>query len=144
MLDSNETTSRVLEILNAHKGMEGSLLPILHAVQAEFGYVPADALPIIAKDLNISRAEAHGVMSFYHDFREKPAGRNVLKLCRAEACQARGVDALAAALPDQTRVKVETVYCLGLCSVGPNAMVGERLHARLDSAKLNALVESLA
>lgn len=120
------------------------MLPILHDVQAEFGHVSEDAMRAIAGALNLSRADVFGVVSFYHDFHQAPDARPVLKLCRAEACQARGVDALAAALPDQTRVKVETVYCLGLCSVGPNAMVGERLHARLDSAKLNALVESLA
>ena len=96
MLDSVEVTSRVGDILNAHKGMEGSLLPILHAIQAEFGYVPQAALPIIAQDLNLSKAEVHGVMSFYHDFRENPAGQHVLKLCRAEACQAMGGDRVAA------------------------------------------------
>ena len=96
MLDSATLSARLEEILYAHKDMEGSLLPILHAVQADFGYVPPEALPIIAKDLNITRAEAHGVMSFYHDFREKPAGRHVLKLCRAEACQAMGGDRVAA------------------------------------------------
>ena len=81
---------RILEIIAAHAGLEGPLLPILHAVQAEYGHVPQDALPVIALGLNISRAEVHGVMSFYHDFREEPAGRHVLKLCRAEACQAMG------------------------------------------------------
>jgi formate dehydrogenase subunit gamma len=135
---------RLDQIIAAHAGREGPLLPILHDVQAEFGHVSEDAMRAIAGALNLSRADVFGVVSFYHDFHQEPDARPVLKLCRAEACQARGVDALAAALPDQTRVKVETVYCLGLCSVGPNAMVGERLHARLDSAKLNALVESLA
>jgi len=95
MLDSVEVTSRVGDILNAHKGMEGSLLPILHAIQHEFGYVPQAALPIIAQDLNLSKAEVHGVMSFYHDFRENPAGQHVLKLCRAEACKAMGADRVA-------------------------------------------------
>ena len=96
MLDSVQTKERVEEILTAHIALEGALLPILHAVQAEFGHVPQEALPIIAKALNISRAEAHGVMTFYHDFREKPAGAHVVKLCRAEACQAVGANRVAA------------------------------------------------
>ena len=96
MLDSVQTKERVEEILTAHIALEGALLPILHAVQAEFGHVPQEALPIIAKALNMSRAEAHGVMTFYHDFREKPAGAHVVKLCRAEACQAVGANRVAA------------------------------------------------
>jgi formate dehydrogenase subunit gamma len=92
----------------------------------------------------LTRAEVHGVVSFYHDFREAPELRPVLKLCRAESCQARGVEAMVAALPDNSRVAVETVYCLGLCSVGPAAMVGSTVHGRLDTARLGALVESLA
>jgi formate dehydrogenase subunit gamma len=135
---------RLDQIIAAHAGTAGPLLPILHDVQAEFGHVSEDAIRAIAAALNLSRADVYGVVSFYHDFHEAPEPRPVLKLCRAEACQARGVEALAAALPMQDRVKVETVYCLGLCSVGPNAMVGTTLHARLDSARLNALVEQMA
>ncbi len=96
MLDSIDLEPRVRDILDAHRGMEGALLPILHAVQEAFGHVPDAALPIIAADQGISKAEAHGVMTFYHDFREKPAGRHVLKICRGEACQSVGADALAA------------------------------------------------
>ncbi|GEO01486.1 NADH-quinone oxidoreductase subunit E [Novosphingobium sediminis] len=131
-------------ILAAHAGREGALLPILHDVQAAFGHVSESAIRHIAQALNLTRAEVHGVVSFYHDFHEEPETRPVLKLCRAESCQARGVEALAAALPDNPRVKVETVYCLGLCSVGPAAMIGHEVHARLDAARLGALVESLA
>ncbi|GAC1407152.1 MAG: formate dehydrogenase subunit gamma [Novosphingobium sp.] len=119
----------------------GNLLPMLHRVQAAFGHVSEDAIRAVAAALNLSRAEVHGVVSFYHDFRDAPDARPVIKLCRAEACQARGADALAASLPDQDRVQIETVYCLGLCSVGPNALVGERPYARLDAAKFAALVE---
>ncbi|PTX00702.1 formate dehydrogenase subunit gamma [Pararhodobacter aggregans] len=140
------------EILNAHRGMEGALLPILHAVQEAFGHVPQEALPVIAKDLNITRAEAHGVMSFYHDFRENPAGRTVLKLCRAEACQSVGADALA----DHARgklgidwhettadgaVTLEPIFCLGLCACGPAAMVNGKLVGRADVAKLDRILE---
>lgn len=131
-------------ILAAHAGREGALLPILHDVQAAFGHVSEDSVRRISAGLNLTRAEVHGVVSFYHDFREEPDARPVLKLCRAESCQARGVEALAAGLPDNPRVKVETVYCLGLCSVGPAAMIGHEVHGRLDAARLGALVEGLA
>ncbi len=131
---------QIAEILNQHKGREGPLLPILHDVQAEFGFIGEDAIRTIADALNLTRAEVHGVVSFYHDFRTAPDARPVVKLCRAEACQARGVDAVAAAVPQQDRVKIETIYCLGLCSVGPAAMVGTTVHARLDAEKLAALV----
>lgn len=135
---------RLHEIIAAHAGREGPLLPILHDVQAAFGHVSEDSERAIAQALNLSRAEVHGVVSFYHDFHAEPEAVPVVKLCRAEACQARGVDALVAALPENRRVKVETVYCLGLCSVGPNAMAGGKVHARLDAAKLGALMEQLA
>lgn len=135
---------RLNQIIAAHAGREGPLLPVLHDVQAEFGHVPEEAMRAIAQALNLSRAEVQGVVSFYHDFHAEADARPVLKLCRAEACQARGVDALAAGLADNGQVKVETVYCLGLCSVGPNAVVGSKVHARLDAAKLGALIEALA
>jgi formate dehydrogenase subunit gamma len=155
MLDSADLSARLAEILHNHKGMEGSLLPILHAVQADFGYVPPEALPIIAKDLNISRAEAHGVMSFYHDFREKPAGRHVLKLCRAEACQAVGGNEVAAHAQQALgldwhetsadgAVTLEPIFCLGLCACGPAAMLDGKLIGRLDAARLDTLIGDLA
>ena len=148
---ADDISARTGEILLAHYGMEGPLLPILHAVQAEFGYVPQAALPVIAKGLNISKAEVHGVMSFYHDFRVEKAGAHVLKLCRAEACQAVGADALAAhtkqslgidwheTTPDG-RVTLEPVFCLGLCACGPAAMVDGRVVGRVDAARIDALV----
>ncbi|GGE13763.1 formate dehydrogenase subunit gamma [Aureimonas endophytica] len=128
------------------KDLEGPLLPILHAIQARFGHVPEAAIRLVAAELNLSRAEVHGTMSFYHDFRAEPAGRRVVKVCRAEACQARGGAAVEAALaaslglpvgetsPDG-RVSLEAVYCLGLCAIGPNALVDGRPVARLDPAK---------
>jgi len=130
------------DILARHKGREGPLLPILHDVQEAFGHVSEDVIRAIAEDLNLTRAEVHGVVSFYHDFKSAPDARPVIKLCRAEACQARGVDALAAALPANAAVKIETVYCLGLCSVGPAAMVGTDVYARLDGDTLKALVNA--
>lgn len=137
-------TAQLGEIIAAHAGLEGPLLPILHDVQAAFGCISPEAEADIALALNLSRAEVHGVVSFYHDFRETADPRPVVKLCRAEACQARGVEALvpAAERAAGERVRLETVYCLGLCGVGPNAMVGGELHARLDQASLVALVQS--
>lgn len=143
MLDSQVQTDRIAEILEAHQGLEGPLLPILHAIQAAFGFVPDTAVPQIAAALMLSKAEVHGVISFYHDFRSAPAGRHVLKLCRAEACQAMGADRVAGAVkaalgidwhettPDG-RVTLEPVFCLGLCACGPAAMVDGRLVGRCD------------
>jgi len=130
-------------ILALHATREGPLLPILHDVQAAFGHVTEDAERAIALALNLSRAEVHGVVSFYHDFHDEPHTRPVIKLCRAESCQARGVEALAAQFAGETRVSIEPIYCLGLCTVGPNAMVGDAVHARLTPARLSALVESV-
>ena len=144
MLDSADLSDRIAEILEDHRGLEGPLLPILHAVQKAFGHVPEAAIPQIAKALTLSKAEVHGVVSFYHDFREAPAGRHVLKLCRAEACQAMGADRVADAVksalgidwhettPDG-RVTLEPVFCLGLCACGPAAMVDGRLIGRCDA-----------
>ena len=154
MLDSVEVTSRVGEILTAHKGMEGSLLPILHAIQAEFGYVPQAALPVIAQDLNLSKAEVHGVMSFYHDFRENPAGQHVLKLCRAEACKSVGADRVAEhakkalgiewhATTRDGRITLEPVFCLGLCACAPAALVDGKLVGRVDEAKIDSILGGL-
>ena len=135
---------RLTEICAAQAALEGPLLPILHVVQAEFGCVDAEAERAIAKALNLSRAEVHGVVSFYHDFTAEADPRPMVQLCRAEACQARGVEALVAAAKAAAgeRVRLGTVYCLGLCSVGPSARVGDTLHARLDEAALVALVRS--
>lgn len=130
------------DIIAAHADKEGPLLPILNDVQAVFGYVSEEAVREVAAALNLTRAEVHGVVSFYHDFRKEPETRRIVKLCRAEACQARGVDALLADIGETPRVKIETVYCLGLCSVGPAAMVGENVHARLDAERLTALMAS--
>ena len=131
-------------ILAAHSGREGALLPILHDVQAALGYLPDAARTRIAEALNLGRAEVIGVVSFYHDFRTEPPGRAVLKLCRAEACQARGGEALAAQAEADGRVETRAVYCLGLCASGPAAMVGERVVARLDATRLDQLIAEIA
>ncbi len=134
--------SRLADIIAAHAGREGPLLPILHDVQSAFGCVSPEAEAEIAQALNLTRAEVHGVVSFYHDFTASPDPRAAVQLCRAEACQARGVEAMVAAARQAAgdRVNLQTVYCLGLCSVGPAARVGDALHARLNEAALVALV----
>ena len=133
----------IADILAVHKDREGPLLPILHDVQKAFGHVSEDAMREIADALNLTRAEVYGVVSFYHDFRKEAEARPVLKLCRAEACKARGVEALVPIADNQNRVKVEAVYCLGLCAVGPSAMVGDTVYARLDDAKFKTLLAAM-
>ncbi len=139
-----ETEAQVAAIIEELKGLEGPLLPILHGVQEEFGYVPTEALPVIAEALNLSKAEVHGVVTFYHDYRSQPAGRHVLKLCQAEACQSMGSDAIAAQVKaalgvdfHQTAadgsVTLEPVYCLGLCACAPAAMLDGEVIGRVDA-----------
>jgi formate dehydrogenase subunit gamma len=133
----------IADIVAEHAHREGPLLPILHDVQKSFGHVSEDAMRDIAQALNLTRAEVYGVVSFYHDFRKEAEARPILKLCRAEACKARGVDALVPIAENQSRVKVEAVYCLGMCSVGPAALVGDQVIARLDQARLSSLLEAM-
>lgn len=155
MLDSlAKLQPRLDEIVASHLHREGPLLPILHDVQAEWGHIPDAAQPVIARALNISRAEIHGVVSFYHDFRDHPAGRHTLRICRAEACQAMGGNATAEAAkkalgidwhgttPDGA-VTLEPVFCLGLCACAPAAQLDGDLHARVDAAKLATLIASV-
>jgi formate dehydrogenase subunit gamma len=135
---------RIAEIVAQHERREGPLMPILHDVQSEFGCVDGDSEKLIAQELNLSRADVHGVVSFYHDFHDQPDLRPEVQICRAEACQARGVEALipGAEKAAGERVKLTTVYCLGLCSAGPSARVGDRLYARLDGRGLAQVIES--
>ena len=133
----------IADIVAEHAHREGPLLPILHDVQKAFGHVSEDAMRDIVQALNLTRAEVYGVVSFYHDFRKEAEARPILKLCRAEACKARGVDALVPIAEGQSRVKVEAVYCLGLCAVGPAALVGDQVIARLDQARLSSLLEAM-
>jgi formate dehydrogenase subunit gamma len=144
-------TNSARAIIAEKQAMPGAMLPILRALQDEFGYIDREAEPLIAELLNLSRAEVHGVVTFYHDFRQRSAGRHELKLCRAESCQARGSDALAARAEARLgvtfgnttadgRVTLEPVYCLGLCSVSPAAMLDDRVVGRLDEKKLDALL----
>lgn len=136
--------TRITEIIAVHAGRRGPLLPILHDVQREFGCIDHKAEAQIAEALNLSRAEVHGVVSFYHDFTPALDPRPMIELCRAEACKARGVEALVSAAEAAAgeRVNLKTVYCLGLCAMGPNARVGDSVHAGLDEAALINLVKS--
>ena len=140
------------EVLAAHRDEPGALLPILHDIQDRLGAVPPEVLPLIAEDLCLSRAEVHGVVSFYHDFRASPPGRVHLKLCQAEACQSMGSQALTNELQTklglqlgETRadgsLTLEAVYCLGNCACAPNAMLNGQLHGRVDVEDLLDLVE---
>lgn len=142
----------ISEIIAAHADLEGPLLPMLHGLQEEFGYVPEAAHAPLCKALGITAAELKGVLSFYHDFKDKPHGKHVLKICRAEACQAVGGTAMAEHLlsklgldwhgttPDGA-LTVEPVYCLGMCACAPAAMVDDTLIGRLDEARLNKALQ---
>lgn len=131
------------EIIARHHHREGPLMPILNDVQAELGCVDAESEALIAKGLNLSRADVHGVVSFYHDYKTKADPRPVVQVCRAEACKARGVERIIGKATSAAgdRVKIETVYCLGLCSAGPAARTGDDLHIRLDEQAITKLVE---
>lgn len=142
---------RTVEIVAAHQELEGPLMPILHALQHAFGHVPEEAIPVVARELNLSRAEVHGVVTFYHDFRRELPGKHVLKLCRAEACQSMGCDRLVARAEERLgvecggtsadgRVTLEAVYCLGLCATAPSAMIDGRPVGRLDGQRLDQLL----
>ena len=132
---STDIAARTASVISDHQGLEGPLLPILHGLQHEFGYVPHEALPIVANALNLSRAEVYGVVSFYHDFRKAPAGRHVLKLCQAEACQSMGSDAVAATMPGLGHVRgslilERTGQTPAQRADGPSACPGDSSHER--------------
>lgn len=135
----------------AHRGDRGALLPVLHGVQHALGHVPTDAVPVLAAELNLSRADVHGVVSFYKDFRRTPPGRSVVALCRAEACQAVGAEALVEAVEarlgvacgstrDDGAVTLDEVFCLGNCALGPAVTVDGRLVGRATADRVVALL----
>lgn len=134
-------------IFSSHRQQSGALLPILHDIQDALGYIPDEAVPLIAKELNLSRAEVHGVVTYYHHFRHTPPGRHVVRVCCAEACQAVGAEALAAHARARTQgsdLTLEPVYCLGLCAIGPAIQIDETsLHARVTPEKFDALIDDL-
>ncbi|HWY25619.1 MAG TPA: formate dehydrogenase subunit gamma [Nevskia sp.] len=145
----------VLEVVTRLRALPGALLPVLHGVQDALGYVPAGAVALIASELNLSRAEVHGVVTFYHWFRSEKPGKQVLQLCRAEACQALGAAALERHVKQRLgvdfhqttadgRYTLQPVYCLGNCACGPSLMVDEELHGRVSAESFDALVAARA
>ena len=143
----------VQKVIAERSGLPGAMLPILHGIQESIGFVPADAVPMIAEALNVSRAEVHGVISFYHHFRQHPPGRHVVQICRAEACQSVGAEALAKHAESvlgcqfhetskDGQFTLEPVYCLGLCACGPNLSIDGELHARVSESKLEQLLQA--
>lgn len=150
-VNGHAAADRVRAIVAAHREDRGALLPILHDIQAELGYLDQDLVPLLAAELNISRADLHGVISFYSDFRAEPAGRTTVRLCRAEACQSVGAEKLVAhaeqvlgvktgqTTPDGT-VTLGQVFCLGNCALGPAAQINGRMHGRLDPGRLDDIL----
>ena len=148
-----ESAHIVDEAIAATRELPGALLPLLHAIQDALGFVPPDAVPRIAHALNLSQAEVHGVISFYHDFRSAPPGRHVLKLCRAEACQSMGSEALASQLTRKLGVDfkhttpdgaltIEPVYCLGNCALSPALMLDGKLRGRVTAEMIDQIIAS--
>jgi formate dehydrogenase subunit gamma len=148
------SSAYVTEAIAAHRHRPGALLPILHTLQDRLGFIPPESVAPIAEALNLSRAEVHGVITFYPDFRSAPPGRHVVKLCRAEACQSMGSEALAAHARarlgvdfQQTTadgaITLEPVYCLGNCALSPAALIDGRLHGRVSPERLDRLLEPL-
>jgi formate dehydrogenase subunit gamma len=146
---------KALAICGAHGNKPDELLEILHALQHDLGHIPESALPVIANALNLSRAEVHGVVTFYHDFKREPQGRHTIKICRAEACQSMGTDKLCAhaektcgtvfgGTSADGKFTVEAVYCLGNCALSPAIMIGDKLYGKVDSKRFDEIVGSLA
>lgn len=152
--DADTALATVRAVIAERAHLAGALLPILHGVQDAIGHIPSEAVPKIARALNLSRAEVHGVITYYHHFRAEPAGRHVLQVCRAESCQSRGGEALLAQArerlgcsADQHRSadgawSVEPVYCLGLCASSPAIQIDDRQHARMTATRLDALLDA--
>jgi formate dehydrogenase subunit gamma len=146
-----EDDARALSsLIERHRDTPGGLLPLLHDLQDRLGHVPEAAVEPIAQALGLSRAEVHGVVSFYHFFRTTPPKRHVVQVCQAEACQACGANALMAAARDlagggsgQASVTLEPIYCLGLCASSPAVMIDGRLHGRVTPSRLGALMQAL-
>jgi formate dehydrogenase subunit gamma len=138
---------RVRAVVDAHRGDRGALLPILHGIQEEFGYIDPEVVPILAAEMNISRADVHGVVTFYSDFRSEPAGAATVRMCRAEACQSVGAEKLVSdaeqvfgvkvgqTTPDRS-VTLQQVFCLGNCALGPAVQVNGRMYGRVDRSRL--------
>ena len=146
---SSAVISRIVHEL---KSRPGALLPILHGIQDELGYIPEDAVPIIANEMNLTRAEVHGVVTFYHDFRSHPPGRHIVRICQAESCQAAGSDALTAYARKRLGIEfhqttqdrscsLEPVYCLGNCALSPSVMVDKEVFGRVTEERFDEILQ---
>jgi formate dehydrogenase subunit gamma len=156
MVSTNEQgLQQIATIIEQHQTTLGAMLPILHAIQDELSFIPSNALPLIAKALNVSRAEVHGVISFYHHFRTKQPGTHIIEVCRGESCQAMGSRALEQSIKQflaidyhQTsknrQYTLEPVYCLGNCACSPAIRIGDDIHGELDQHKFKKILESLS
>ena len=151
--DAQWDTRRVEEIIGSMKAVPGALLPILHAIQDSQGYIPKDAVPVIAEALNQTRAEVHGVISFYHHFRQTPPARKRIEICRAEACQARGGRDLERYAKEKLAIdyhgmtvdrefSLEPVYCLGNCACGPSVRIDDDIVGRVDAARFDEIIDN--
>lgn len=145
------SASVISRIVRELKAKPGALLPVLHAIQDELGYVPEDAVPIIADEMNLTRAEVHGVVTFYHDFRSHPPGRHIVKICQAESCQAAGSAALTAFAKKRMGIEfhqttadkacsLEPVYCLGNCALSPSVMVDKEVFGRVTEDRFDEIL----
>lgn len=154
MTPSSEISAAIDDAIAESRHLDGACLPILHGIQHRLGYVPADAIPRIAQALNLSRAEVHGVVTFYKDFRTTPPGRHMVRLCRAESCQAVGGDLLADRVRDHLgvdfgettadgAVTLDAIYCFGNCALSPAAMLDDRLQGRVNAEGLCADLDRL-
>lgn len=154
MIDHRSWAEVVDRAITSLRAVPGGLLPILRAIQDELGYVPPEAVPVIADGLNLSRAEVYGVISFYHDFRSEPPGRHVVHVCRAESCQALGAEALLAHACERLGVEghgtsadgavtLEPIYCLGNCALSPAVMVDRRVYGRMSRERLDTMLAAL-
>ncbi len=144
------SAERAMTIVESNRHLRGALLPILHALQEEFGYIDEQAIPLLATELNLSRADVHGVVSFYHEFRREKPGRHIVKVCRAEACQSMGANALVDHIKKSLQVDfhgttadgaftLEPVFCLGNCALSPAVMIDENLHGRVSPDRFDEL-----
>ena len=153
-IDESRLAETVTTVCAAYGNRPADLIEILHEIQARLGYVPEGATQLLANAINLSRAEVHGVISFYHDFHRQPPGRHVVRVCRAEACQAVGCEALAkhaestlgvgfGETRDDGKATLKAVYCLGNCALGPSVMIDGDLHGRVDAQRFDALISEL-
>ncbi|CAG1770123.1 formate dehydrogenase subunit gamma [uncultured bacterium] len=149
-----ESTDTIQSILAELKDKQGALLPILHAIQDSLGYIPPESVPEIAKALSLSRAEVHGVISFYHYFRDTPAGKHTIHLCRAESCQSMGANALEAHVKEKLGIdyhettadgkfSLEPVYCLGNCACSPAMQIGHEVYGRVSAESFDDIINEL-